>query len=486
MNGLFQKMKRWSLGAVAAATFLGGVFALTSCGGEGGPVGVTGGGSGTDDSITKQFQALLPAGQANATYVGSAKCGECHNGSGGYPDYYGMWKDTTHAALKVGCEQCHGPGSAHVAGPSTDNILVLPKLSSPVVCGQCHGPMFKDYMSSAHAELIPDPIQSAITSPAGQVNSRCIVCHSGDAHIEFKEIGDITKASNDDIVAVANATINDVPFIASCATCHNPHKKTGNLTQEGKESQLWHPVTNTDPTPILPGTTASSFTNFEHICAQCHNGRGANGADSALKTGTTRPNMHDSNQYNMLFGVGGSEGAGVPSRTTAHSMVPGQCSKCHMPNSRHTFTVSFDGSCQPCHTPVDAAVRADTAKQYTTSALYQLRVRLQAWSQATFGDPDLWDYTSLIPAGKTAPNQSLVPIEIRRARHNYYYVVRDKSFGIHNLPYTKTLVQVANDNLDAVGASKAPFMNVSQSQMQAALKADAKRAHIADAQGDMN
>lgn len=63
-----------------------------------------------------------------------------------------------------------------------------------------------------------------------------------------------------------------------------------------------------------------------------------------------------------------------------------------------------------------------TTKAEIQAALYALRTRLEGWAEATFEDPDLWNYTSLITEeGKTPLDQSLIPIQIKGARHNYYY-----------------------------------------------------------------
>jgi hypothetical protein len=167
--------------------------------------------------------------------------------------------------------------------------------------------------------------------------------------------------------------------------------------------------------------------------------------------------MHDSNQFNMLMGVGGVEGSGPIQRTTSHATVPGQCSHCHMPGSSHTFTVQYDKSCQPCHTAADAAARVAAVKGEIVNGMYALLSRMQSWSQTTFGDRDLWDYTSNIAAeGKTPPNQTLVPIQIKRARHNYFFLIRDNCFGPHNSAYSRLLLQVANDNLDVLGVPAPP------------------------------
>ncbi|HVL39667.1 MAG TPA: multiheme c-type cytochrome [Fimbriimonadaceae bacterium] len=432
---------------------LGGVFAMQSCAGEGGPIGGT---PGTGPGVTQQFLALLPVGQQGASYVGTNRCGDCHNGQTGGETFLAHWQETMHKTVNVGCEQCHGPGSNHASNPAKTNILTYPKVVSSVVCAQCHGKIFDEWQFSQHSKLVLSPVQSAAQSPAGQKNSRCIACHSGLFRTQTVEAGiNVATMPDADIRAQAEHTLNDVPHVATCATCHDPHKNTGKLSDNGKEVQLRRQVFNADTSPIAPGTNAASFTNFDHVCAQCHNGRGTNPSDTALTSGTARPSMHDSNQYNMLMGIGGVEGAGNPAGNSAHRNIAGQCSTCHMPDSRHTFTVSYDRSCTPCHTAADAAARVVAVRGEIVSRLYNLLNRLEAWSQLTFGDPDLWEYTATITAeGKTPPNQSLVPIQVKRARHNYYFVLRDACFGPHNAPYSNHLITVANENLDAINAPK--------------------------------
>jgi hypothetical protein len=257
--------------------------------------------------------------------------------------------------------------------------------------------------------------------------------------------------------------------------------KTGNLTDDGKEVMLRKKNFNTDTSAVAPGTTAQSFTNFDHGCAQCHNGRGTNPADNRLEAGTSRPSMHDSNQYNMLMGFGAVEGSGPVQRNTAHATAPGQCTKCHMPDSRHTFTVSYDKGCAPCHTAADAAARAGQVKSEVLGLLVALRSRMEAWAQANLGDADFWDYTSVIQAeGKTPPPQANVPIQIKRARHNYYFVIRSGDYGTHNAPYAKHIIGVGNTNLDALNAPPAGVSRLSTEEQFRLIENHRKRANQAE------
>jgi len=477
---------RWLISLIACIPMAAALLAIQSCGGVGGPV-ASGGGGGT--TVSADFLALLSTEQKASAYVGNEACADCHGGREGY-NYYQHWQQTKHAAEGVGCEKCHGPGGAHKANPTKDNILTLPRSGSPVVCAQCHGPINDQYNFSAHKGYIDSPVSGASTSAASTKSSRCIACHSGlfraTVYDQGKDIGDFT---DDELMKIAQDTIAIAPHTANCATCHDPHAVTGNANADGEEVQIRHKSFNTDTTQIAPGTTAATFTKFDHICAQCHNGRGANPADTALTSGTSRPNMHDSNQFNMLMGIGGVEGSGVVERNTAHAQAPGQCSKCHMPDARHSFTVSFDKSCSPCHTADDAAARATSIKSEILNGLLALQTRLDGWAQTQFGNSLFWEYTSNITAeGFTAPPQSQVPIQVKRARHNYYFIIRSGDYGVHNAPYAKTLLKVANDNLDAINVPGAAPLGgrskMSIQEMLAVVQKSIDRAHRADLQDE--
>ena len=502
-------VRQWCLALVSTASLVAGVISLQSCGGSGGPIGNNGGGGGGGGNagIAAEFKALQPPAQQNATYVGSAKCGTCHGSTApasmgklasntttrGFSagDVYDHWIATRHATEGVGCEQCHGPGSAHAAAPATDNILTFPNSTNPIVCAQCHGPIYDDWKASKHSQVVPDPVVASANLPTA-TGAQCFMCHSGLVRTKVEEgnvvianlTADQAKELSEQTYNEADPASSAVPFTASCVTCHNPHSKTGNMDTDGEEVQLRHKLNNQDVSQIAPGTLPSQFIYFDQQCAECHNGRGANGSDAKLQVATTRPNMHDSPQYNMLMGIGGAEDAAGPViRNMQHATIDTQCSHCHMPNARHTFTVSFDISCQPCHTADDAAARVKSAKDEIVPAEEALETRMASWAQATFGDSTLWDYTALLPEGHTAPDQSLIPIEIKRARHNYYFVIRDGCFGPHNAPYAKYLIKVANDNLDALGVSPAPATVTTNQTVNAMLqhlqqKADA--AKLAD------
>ncbi len=491
---------RWLLPLIAIVPVGAALLALQSCGGVGGPA-ASGGGGGT--TVTQAFLDLLPDAQKTASYIGALGCvaGSCHGGSlaptGGAnnPDdpIYSHWKDTVHATKGVTCERCHGPGSTHASNPSKDNILTFPKSTSAVVCAQCHGPTVDEYNHSAHTELVTDvPVEVASNPGTYGRNLRCIVCHSGLMRAQFTEQGvDPDTMTDAQFIKVANDTLSLVPNTANCVTCHNPHSKTGKVNADGEEKQLRHKTFNTDTSQIGPGTTPSQFTNFDQSCAECHNGRGANPADSALTTGTARPGMHSSNQFNMLMGVGGVVGDGPVDGTTAHATAPGQCSKCHMPGGKHTFIANYDLSCSPCHSTADATAKAESIKSTILNSLVSLRNRMATWSSTTFpgqpGSDFLWDYTTLISAeGFTPPAQNLVPIQVKRARYNYWFIIRSGDYGVHNANYAKYLLTVANANLDQINVPHVVHSSMAVKDMFAAIERERQKVKSLPVDGSDN
>ncbi|MEI6511901.1 MAG: hypothetical protein WCO51_01325 [bacterium] len=460
-----------SVALMAAAMLIGG------CGGGGGAGAAPPGPSAS-------FLGLLPVGQKGAKLVGSEKCGECHN----VPDepalaksrvigggVYDHWQNTVHALKGVGCESCHGPGSTHVASAEAhetedvikSNILIFPNITSAIVCEQCHSGaagrslvQHDEWVQSKHREMVAD-------AGAGG-SSTCMRCHNSEFKVEIVDRGLIGTVFAGQLALFAQRAKDELAAgdpqqlatSATCSACHDPHDPTGYMVdEEGKDLQIRRaPFVAPDDTAQLaligPGASVDQYTSFNHICAQCHNGRGADGRDAKLTSSTSRPGMHDSPQFNMLIGLKDSawEASGGPIvRFTAHAEAEDQCIHCHMIDGpgQHSFVANME-ACAPCHTPTDATNRRSVTQDDITTKLLALRQRLDNWGISIDGNRLHWQYSSAEFGGPADQSNTNIPLAIKRARNNYYYVVRDASFGVHNAGYARYLIDVANAQLDSL------------------------------------
>ncbi|OLD62436.1 MAG: hypothetical protein AUI47_12550 [Acidobacteria bacterium 13_1_40CM_2_68_5] len=90
------------------------------------------------------------------------RCVSCHVTGYGLPSGYRIG-DPLERLRHVGCEMCHGPGSAHVAAPSSANIIRRPPREA---CFECHTPDHSDmtaenfdsyYERATHKDLFSSP-----------------------------------------------------------------------------------------------------------------------------------------------------------------------------------------------------------------------------------------------------------------------------------------------------------------------------------------
>ncbi|NCO40265.1 MAG: hypothetical protein COZ06_33630 [Armatimonadetes bacterium CG_4_10_14_3_um_filter_66_18] len=448
-----------ALGTLGAAL---AVFALAGCGGNSGPIpgavgsgntgGTSSGGTGGNGIV---LAALLPDGQTGATRVGKETCGGCHGPGKATEDDVDKlttFNETMHAKNGIECEDCHGPGSNHVnAAPENrkTTILGLPNIAKPEVCGQCHGAVTKaalpaldqydQWSASKHFEIV----EREAFRPG------CNLCHFDLARVIVGEEGGVDP-TEEEVTAL---------HTVSCAVCHDPHGKGAD------EPQLRHPTTKPYDAALIGPTVSSNavLASFDHVCAECHNGRGIDGSDAGLNKNTSRADVHHSNQFNMLVGQGGSEvGAAPTKRATAHMSIERQCVHCHMGAGagNHTMLAGNQG-CTPCHAPSEAASLRSSAQSEIQGKVLSLQARLNAWGEGAnlddMGEAS-WEYGS--EGGPSSASQKVIPIEVKRARHNYAYVVEDKSMGIHNIAYTRYLLDNANAQLDSINAPKAsPVLN---------------------------
>ena len=206
--------------------------------------------------VTKHARAWSDL-QASGHATGS--CNECHSVSQlgnfvGHAAGYAVVADS--AYHDVQCENCHGPGLAHVENPDllANHPLASMHVDTGVVtsCSGCHTgvhtPFVEQWKQSAHG--------SGPGFAAAGTNASCQPCHEGRTAmaIKFGETADyIEKGSV-------------TPERIGCVTCHNPHGSP-------YEHQLRAPL---------------SQPTRDQLCVTCHSRSGTPPWSVATGTGTSR------------------------------------------------------------------------------------------------------------------------------------------------------------------------------------------------------
>ena len=171
--------------------------------------------------------AAAPRGQAatapdqptaKATYVGAKTCAMCHadvaKGFAGNPHAEMV---NLHGDKGITCENCHGPGSLHVAAGGEGHIFDPAKASPQQVintCLRCHATVHPNFERSPHAK--------------GGLS--CISCHS--VHQAAVKV-DLLKAPQPQLCEQCHTDVKaalNMPFhhpvpegVVKCTDCHDVH-----------------------------------------------------------------------------------------------------------------------------------------------------------------------------------------------------------------------------------------------------------------------
>jgi predicted CXXCH cytochrome family protein len=225
-------------------------------------------------------------------------CEACHsvNGRGNEtPDTANVGFLATNAVRyhDVQCENCHGPGLAHVQNPTFQTAPLAPVAVGVNLdrgCGQCHNgthhPFVEEWAQSPHSQVL--------AAPAGNVS--CQGCHIAQGALQqFNVEG---RYIEQDSAALP----------ITCVVCHDPHG-----TQNGHE--LRFAINTPDPT--------------KNLCMRCHNRRA--GPDPSEPTrGPHAP------QTALLLGTAGwwapnlTIQPGEIVATHGSSANPNMCATCHV------------------------------------------------------------------------------------------------------------------------------------------------------------
>lgn len=305
-------------------------------------------------------------------------------------------------------------------------------------CGTCH---------NSSTLLFAKQLQWAASDHATNTNfersgTTCAACHTSEG---FREVA-ITGQPNT-AAAIQN------PSGQNCRTCHPIHE-TYTIDD--------YKLTYTQKAKLR--TTNLEFDYGKgSLCAMCHQARTISPAlslDSATyRVANIRFGPHYATAANVIAGSGAFELAGsLPyANTTAHQMIPNSCVSCHMGPAYgnqaggHTMKMKYFYNnawtdnvavCTSCHSGLTNFNLGDYMTQMKDLAK-QLRARLLELDMLTpYEGPD-------DPDNYSHDYAKVGTYEIKRAAalYNYIFIVRDRSWGIHNPRYTKAVLQNALEAL---------------------------------------
>ena len=292
-------------------------------------------------------------------------------------------------------------------------------------CGQCHD-SGEDFL----AKVVQWEASIHATGGHAMRNSNsCAPCHTS---MGFREV----------IVTGADTTLSTVndPTQINCYTCHQIH--------ETYSSEDW---TLRDITAVtfLQGGGAYDY-GVSNLCAKCHQSRnttpfpemGPGNID--LTDVSKRWGPHHGPQSNLFVGVGvsGAYEVGAGYENSWHSKnFLSSCNICHMAETvgiaemgGHTFSVEYDDDINTagclvsgCHSNEEALIGSVETKQAEIEGLLENLHNLLI----TQGVADSSGY---LVSGTYTNAQA-------GAHYNFKMIEEDRSLGIHNYKYSKTLLQ---------------------------------------------
>ena len=307
----------------------------------------------------------------------------------------------------IQCENCHGPGSAHI-GNTADNRIA--ETLTGQQCMQCHdAPPYhrkpEEYANSRHAISpgMPGRAEYMNRTSDSNIYSDCARCHTTNGYIDVVFEGNTySKAPYKDVAAVG------------CLACHDPHDAS-------HEFQLRKDITE--------------------ICVDCHSIRPS-----------SYSGLHHSHQGPMLAGFGAREFPGYSYSNGSHSNIEHRCATCHMaePTDKalrtlvggHTFKVVYDNNtpddekddvlntagCISCHTSGMTLKKVEESQEEIKTLLDELADLL----------PKKSDGRVKFPVGRDTTDMTQME---KDGAWNYYFVANDGSYGIHNHVYAKEVLE---------------------------------------------
>jgi len=228
--------------------------------------------------------SALAGAEGEGKYVGSKVCAVCHS------DPHPGIERSPHASLvskgkKFGCEECHGPGAAHVGGGGSKELIRNPanlsKSRQSEFCMQCHSRDEDLYLwqRSVHGlggltcSTCHEPLKAPENKGKKQGIALCVGCHN-DVAAQFRlpnrhplYQGAVTCLSCHSAHSQTKGFMNIAQRKEQCLSCHRQYQ--GPFLFE-------HEADRTDGCTIChmphgsPNRRLLTYSNVADLCIQCH------------------------------------------------------------------------------------------------------------------------------------------------------------------------------------------------------------------------
>jgi hypothetical protein len=306
------------------------------------------------------------------------------------------------------------PGAAGATGPAgpqgPQGEQGPPGEIAQITCTDCHNDTTlitgkeTEWSTSLHATG---------TAYLRATEADCAGCHSGGAFSAR-----IAAGLNPDQVEAGDPD----PTRQDCRACHQIHTT---YTKDDFALETTDPVT-------LFAVEGATFDGGEgNLCVNCHQPRrDAPVAENGTITGiTSHWGPHHGPQSAMLLGVAGAGATGKPS--PHYTQVENTCVGCHMGDGKnHSFEPDI-ATCQKCH--------ADAENFDIDGVQTEIKGRLDELGAALVKAGVLDQNT---PDGH--PIVTEAPEGVGIALYNWLYIEHeDKSLGVHNVAYTRALLDAS-------------------------------------------
>ena len=336
-------------------------------------------------------------------------------------------------AIVAGCTK---EGPAGLAG--TNGTDGTDGVDGNASCIQCHTLAKKEavtakYEMSTHfnSNMMYNGQTVYQFASEGPSHRDCAGCHSEQGFVEWQYTGELIYA---DTTGLQNA------WPVSCVACHDMHS-----TLDFENDGIDYALRTTDPVELImysqmepSQSVVLDMGRNSNLCVNCHQPRMAGPDITSAADSFYIPGIywgpHHGPHSTTLEGIGAFEvGEDYPEAGSSAHRTVSSCISCHMHNATAITDEQVGG--HTWHTPISACTGChEDATDFNYNNIQNDVADLMAQLKQKFIDNGMWNTsTDNIIEGTYTLNQA-------GAYYNYLWISDDRSGGIHNPAYIKTLL----------------------------------------------